>query len=281
MPDITIRHRIFESHVSACAQVAADISQLIRERATLGRHIVLGFDSGTTSLPLYEELVYLYQEEGLSFKNVIAFHLDEYFGLEAGHPASRRSFMQRHLFDHIDIPTDCIHFLQSDVCESNIEEHCKDYENQIKSVGGIDLQILGIRRNGHLGFNPTRSQRKSRTRLILLDKTTRTEASKHFQDLAVPSHALTMGCGTILDARKIILLAWGIKAPTLLRRALYGRLTARLTASYLQSHPATRVFLDTATSVALRTDANSAPKPPTRRQKKGPPLENGEPGKSS
>lgn len=252
MPDRTIRHRVFDSPCSACVQIAAEMAQLIRERTALGRPAILGFNAGATLLPLYKELVYLYREESLPFRNVIAFNMEEYQGLEAGHTGSFRSFMQSNFFDHIDIPPHNIRFLRGELCETKIDAHCEEFERDIESVGGIDLQILGINRNGHLGFNKAGTPIHSRTARIPLDDPTRTDLVTDFGDLdVVPTHALSMGCGTILDARRIILMAWGAKGASALRRSIMGPVTTRATASYLKTHPAARVFLDSAAASAL------------------------------
>ena len=259
MPETTIRYRAFECPISACAQIAAEIALLIRERAALGRHAILGFAAGGDLLPLYEELIYLYQEEGLSFRNVISFNTEEYHGLKASHPGSFRAYMQRNLFDHVDIPPHNIRFLKGDLRGKKIDTHCDAYERDIEKVGGIDLQILGINRNGHLGFNKAGTPIHSRTARVLLDKTTRTDLLLYFEDLTtVPTQVLTMGCATILDARRIILTAWGTRASSAIRRSLMGPVTSRLPASYLKTHPALRLFLDTAAATALKPKLDPA-----------------------
>ncbi|MES2657644.1 MAG: glucosamine-6-phosphate deaminase [Verrucomicrobiota bacterium] len=253
MPKNPIRYRIFENPDSASAQVAAEMALLIRERATLGRTAVIGFATGKTPLPLFEELIYLYREEGLSFKNVISFNLDEYHGLPDDHPQSFRSFMQQNLFEHVDIPNNNIHFLRGDLQEFEIAAHCAAYEEEIVQAGGIDLQILGIGRTGHIGFNEPGSRIYSRTGRVELDDVTREDAIKDFGTLGeVPTHALTMGCGTILEARKIILMAWGLKKARIVRRAIEGPLTPKVTASYLKSHPSVQIFLDQPAASGLK-----------------------------
>ncbi|MEO5916984.1 MAG: 6-phosphogluconolactonase [Luteolibacter sp.] len=251
----TIRFRIFENPDSASAQVAAEMALLIRERATLGRNAVIGFSTGKTPLPLFEELIYLYREEGLSFRNVISFNLDEYLGLKTDHPANIRNFMQRNLFDHIDIPQGNIHFLRGELSSGKIKAHCVAYEKEITDAGGIDFQILGIGRNGHIGFNEPGTPMNSRTSRVILGDTTREDAVPDFGAIEnVPIHAVTMGCGTILEARKIILMAWGLKKSRVVRRAIIGPVTPKVTASYLKTHPAAQVFLDQAAASVLAQD---------------------------
>ena len=252
MAEIPIRFRIFESPDSACAQVAAELSQLIRERAILGRRAVIGLIAGKTPTPLYEELIYLYREEGLSFKNVVAFVLSEYVGLTEEEPQSFCSLLQRTFFDHIDIPQANIHFLRGDVTPAMMQEHCQDFETRITEMGGIDLQILGIGRNGHIGFNEPETPIDSRTAKIELADTTREDAIPDFGDIErVPTHGLTMGCGTILEARRIILMAWGTKKARVARRAIRGPVNPRIPASYLINHLSTQAFLDQAAAAQL------------------------------
>lgn len=241
----TLRFRAFENPDSASAQVASEMAWLIRERAALGRTAVLGLASGKTLLPLYAELIYLHREEGLSFQNVITFNLAEYLGLRSGHPASLRSFMQRNFFDHVDVQPGNCHFLSSDITDAEIPAHCTAYERKIAAAGGVDFQILRIGRNGHIGRNEPETAMDSRTRRVHLAETTRVDAAPAFNGIGkVPTHALTMGCGTILNARKIALLAWGSKKSRIVRRALESPVTAKVSASFLQTHPASQFILD-------------------------------------
>ena len=240
-----LRFRVFENPDSASAQVASEMAGLIRERAALGRTAVLGLASGKSPLPLYDELIYLHREEGLSFNNVITFSLDEYFGLRSDHPASFRSFMQRKFFDHVDLRPANIHFLSGRLAAKKIPDHCADYEQKISDVGGIDFQILALGRNGHLGLNQPGTAIDSRTRRVQLDKMTRRDAAPAFGGIEkVPLQGLTMGCGTILEARKIALLAWGSQNSTVVQHSLEFPVTAEVSASFLQTHAATQFFLD-------------------------------------
>lgn len=252
MPADSNRFRIFENPDSASACVASELARLIRERATLGRRVVLGLTSGNTSLPLFEELIYLHQEEGLSFSNVHTFSPVEYLGLPADDPRSFRSSIKRHLFDHLDIPTGNHHFLRGDIAASDASAHCAAYEEEIAAIGGIDLHILGIGRNGHIAFNEPGSLQSSRTRRVLLAESTREDSAAAFGGIEqVPTTALTMGCGTILEARRIILLAWGAKKSRIVRRAIACPISLKLPASFLKSHPAAQIFLDPPAAAVL------------------------------
>jgi len=245
MPKTPLRFRVFENPDSACVQVASEIASLIRERAALGRTAVLGLATGKTPLPFYEELIYLHREEGLSFENVVTFNLDEYLGLRSDHPASFRTVMQRTFFDHVNIPPGNIHFLSSEIAAQGIPLQCAGYEMEILSAGGVDFQVLGIGRNGHIGFNEPGTASDTRTHRVELDELTRRDAAAAFGGIEnVPTHALTMGCGTILGARKIALLAWGSKKSRIVRRSLECPVTPKVSASFLQTHPGAQFFLD-------------------------------------
>jgi glucosamine-6-phosphate deaminase len=232
---------VFDDPASACHEVAAEISHLIRSRAKT----VLGLATGGTPLPLYQELIRLHREEGLSFNNVTSFNLDEYLGLGRDHPQSYWSFMHRHLFDHIDILPENIHLPCGDIAASEIPAHCAAYEAAIQEAGGIDYQILGIGRTGHIGFNEPGTPIDARTQRIHLDEITRRDAAPAFGGIEhVPTEAITMGCGTILDARRIALLSWGAKKASIVREAIEGGITDRVSASFLQTHPNATFFLD-------------------------------------
>lgn len=247
-----IQYRVFETPDSACVQVAAEMALLIRERAVLGRHAVFGLGTGKSTLPLYQELIYLHQEESLSFKNVITFNLDEYLGLEATHPASSRAFMQREFFGHVDVPIQNTHFLPSRIAPDDAFDICSDYEDEIAAAGGIDYQILGIDRNGDIGFNQRGTPMGARTRMVRLYRPTLTRRARKFGGIEnVPTYALTMGCGTILEARRIALLAWGAGKSRAILSAVKEPISPKTCASYLQTHPATRIYLDVPASLIL------------------------------
>lgn len=237
--------RVFDSPDAAARELALEVSQLIRARAAAGRQAVLGLATGNTPLPFYRELIRLHRDDGLSFANVVSFNLDEYLGLPRDHPESYWTFMHRHLFDHVDIPAAAINLPSGTVAENDLSAHCAAYEARIHAAGGLDFQVLGIGRTGHIGFNEPGSPRDSRTRRIRLDAITRQDAATAFGKLEnVPTHAITMGCGTILEARRIVLLAWGQGKAAIVREALHGPVTDEVSASFLQEHPNAAFFLD-------------------------------------
>jgi glucosamine-6-phosphate deaminase len=244
-------HQMFESSKAASVFVANQIASLIRSKAT-GRPCVLGLATGSTPTGVYAELVRLHQEEGLSFKNVITFNLDEYFPMKPGAMQSYVRFMREHLFDHIDIPRESIHIPDGTLDVADVSAFCDAYEAKIAECGGIDLQILGIGRSGHIGFNEPGSSRESRTRLITLDKLTRLDAaSDFFGEQYVPRRAITMGVGTILSAKRVIIMAFGEGKAKVVAKALEGPITPAVSSSFLQHHPDTLAVLDEASASEL------------------------------
>ncbi len=244
--------QIFASSAEAARALAQEIKALIAERAREGRQAVLGLATGSTPVPFYRELIRLHQEEKLSFKNVITFNLDEYYGLPADHPESYARFMREQLFDHIDIPAENINIPSGTVASDQVFAHCRAYEDHIEAVGGIDLQILGIGRTGHIGFNEPGSSRDSLTRRITLDRVTRQDAASDFRgEENVPHFAITMGVGTILRARKLVLMAWGENKASIVARAVEGPVTDAVSASFLQGHHNARFFIDSGASREL------------------------------
>lgn len=243
---------IYETPEAACHKVADEIAELIGQRRASGKKAILGLATGGTPVPLYRELIRRHREEGLSFSNVITFNLDEYLGLPREHAESYWHFMHHHLFDHIDVPADGIHLPSGMVERGQIDAHCSEYEAAIRAAGGIDYQILGIGRTGHIGFNEPGSAMDSRTRCIELDEITRQDAAPSFGGIAlVPTHAITMGCGTILEARRIGLLAWGEKKAAILKRAVEGPVDVQVSASFLQTHGAAAFHIDRAAASSL------------------------------
>ncbi len=242
-----IKTDVYSCAGEASNQVARETAELVREKNAAGRPAVLGLATGSTPVRLYRELIRLHEEEGLSFKNVITFNLDEYYPLPKEHRESYWRFMQEQLFQHIDIPEENIHMPPGDVPRNEVFQACRDYEQAIRQAGGIDLQILGIGRTGHIGFNEPGSARDSRARLVSLDRMTRQDAARDFLGEAnVPHYALTMGVGTILEARRIILLAWGGAKAKVVARAVEGPVTEAVSASFLQGHPHARFIVDKA-----------------------------------
>ncbi|MBK7346155.1 MAG: glucosamine-6-phosphate deaminase [Chitinophagaceae bacterium] len=243
---------IFNKADDACKSVSNEIASLIRSKQQQSAHAVLGLATGSTPLKIYQELVRMHKEEGLSFKNVISFNLDEYYPLPPESLQSYRHFMQENLFKHIDIdPANC-HIPSGQVGLENVKQHCEQYEELIKNVGGIDFQLLGIGRNGHIGFNEPGSHISSVTRLITLDKVTRFDAAAEFNGIAnIPRKAITMGVHTVLNAKRIVLLAWGERKADIVKLAVEGPISDFVPASYLQTHQNTSFVLDEAAAAIL------------------------------
>ena len=223
---------IFKTPKEGSRFAAGEIARLIRSKP----RVVLGLATGSTPISLYAELVRLHQEEGLSFKNVVTFNLDEYYPIEPEALQSYHNFMWRNLFGKVDIDPANIHIPDGTVAKERIKEYCQDYEQKIADAGGVDLQILGIGNNGHIGFNEPGSSRYSRTRLVTLDNTTRVANAREFQNISlVPRMALTMGIQTIMNAKRILLMAWGAKAG-IVQKAVEGDVSEHVPASILQQH---------------------------------------------
>ncbi|HEY1923281.1 MAG TPA: glucosamine-6-phosphate deaminase [Tepidisphaeraceae bacterium] len=247
-----IKTRIFSDAKEASITVASEVAALIRRRASEGKPCVLGLATGSTPVSVYAELVRLHVQEGLSFKNVITFNLDEYFPMKKEALQSYWRFMHEYLFDHIDIPSANIHIPDGELPIEKVGTFCDDYEKAIREAGGIDLQLLGVGRTGHIGFNEPGSGRDSRTRLIALDKVTRLDAaSDFFGEQDVPSRAVTMGVGTILGAKRVILMAFGEGKAAIVAAAVEGPLTDSVAASFLQEHSNAEVILDEAAAARL------------------------------
>ncbi len=246
------RTLIFPTPAEASARLAAEVADLIRARQAEGRTAVLGLATGSTPVPFYRELVRLHKEEGLSFRNVISFNLDEYCGLERDHRESYFSFMQDQLFAHVDMPPENVHVPDGTLPVDEVYDYCREYERKIEEAGGIDLQILGIGRTGHIGFNEPGSTRDSQTRMITLDRVTRQDAAADFLGEAnVPRFAITMGVGTILAARSLVLMAWGENKAEIVHSAVEGTVTDQVSASFLQEHPNATFLVDTAAASQL------------------------------
>ena len=243
---------IFPTPKEGSAYAAKEIASLIREKQARGETCVLGLATGSTPISLYAELVRLHKQEGLSFKNVVTFNLDEYYPIDNDAIQSYNSYMHRLLFQHIDIDKANIHIPNGELPKEKIKEHCADYERRIEEAGGIDLQILGIGNNGHIGFNEPGSSIHSRTRLINLENSTRLANAYEFANISeVPRLAITMGIGTILKARRIILLAWGPSKAPVVQKAAEGPVTESVPASLLQQHPDCTFLLDEAAASQL------------------------------
>ena len=243
---------IFEQPKLAAARVAQEIAHLVRDREADGLKVVLGLATGSTPIFVYQELARLHREEGLSFRNVITFNLDEYYPISPEHARSYHRFMREHLFDHLDIPESQIHIPDGAIPRGDVAAACERYEKEIIEAGGIDLQILGIGRTGHIGFNEPGSSRRSVTRLIHLDRVTRLDAIKDFQsEELVPRIAVTMGVKTILQARRIVIMAFGEHKAAIVARAVEGEISPEVTATYLQDHENCLMVLDQAAASQL------------------------------
>lgn len=205
--------------------------------------LVLGLATGSTPLGTYQELVRLHRKANLNFSGVTTFNLDEYIGLAADHPQSYRFFMDQNLFGKINLLPKNIYIPNG--MAQDLEEHCRWYEQQIKRHGGIDLQILGIGRDGHIGFNEPGSPFDSRTRVVNLDEITIQDNARFFDSSKqVPHQAITMGLATIMEAREILFLANGTHKAKIVARALQGPVTPKVPASFLQKHPRLTAILD-------------------------------------
>lgn len=243
---------ILQNSKAAAKIVANDIAKLIREKAAKNESCVLGLATGSTPKTLYAELVRLHREEGLSFKNVITFNLDEYYPMKPDAPQSYHHFMHTHLFSHIDIDPKNIHIPDGTIEKSKVHEYGAAYEKTIDDAGGIDLQILGIGVNGHIAFNEPGSSRNSETRIAALDNSTRLANAYEFSSISqVPRLAVTMGVNTIMKAKKIVLLAFGESKAPIIARTLEGKITANVPATFLQEHKNCQFYLDEASAQEL------------------------------
>jgi glucosamine-6-phosphate deaminase len=230
---------IQSSPEEACRIAARIVANRVRQKPDC----VLGLATGSTPLQLYAELIRMHREEGLKFSGVTSFNLDEYVGLPGNHPASYARFMKENLFQHIDIPPESIHI--PDGMASDIPVSCASYENSIRSSGGIDVQVLGIGRDGHIGFNEPTSSLASRTRIKTLTRRTREDNARFFDSPdEVPRHAITMGIETIMEARECVLLAFGAAKAAAVGAVVEGPVSAMVPGSILQMHPATCILLD-------------------------------------
>ncbi|PCH77458.1 MAG: glucosamine-6-phosphate deaminase [Flavobacteriaceae bacterium] len=228
---------IFEHSTNASKAIAKEIADLIRVKQALKQPCILGLATGSSPKGLYSELVKLHKEEGLSFKNVITFNLDEYYPMEPDSVNSYVRFMKSLLFDHVDILPENYNIPNGLLKKSEIADYCAAYESKIESLGGLDIQILGIGGNGHIGFNESGSLQNSKTRLVALDHITRVAASNDFSGLNnTPRTAITLGVKKIMEAKRVILMAWGEGKSNIIKTAVEGPVTNQVPASFLQEH---------------------------------------------
>ena len=236
---------IFDESKQASKIVANEIAILIRKKQKENKNCILGLATGSSPISVYEELVRLHKEEGLSFSNVITFNLDEYFPMKNVDIQSYHHFMNLHLFSHIDIKLENINIPNGELDLDKINNHCNKYENKIKKLGGIDFQLLGIGRTGHIGFNEPGSNYSSLTRMVHLDYITRNDARKGFYGIEnVPTKAITMGINTIRKSKRVVLLAWGQNKAGAIKKAIEGKVDTNIPASFLQNHKNVTFVLD-------------------------------------
>ncbi len=243
---------IYPSADQASASVAKEIADLIRSKQKEGKPAILGLATGSSPKKVYAELIRMHKEEGLSFKNVITFNLDEYYPMQPTAPQSYHRFMKENLFDHVDILSGHFNIPDGTLEMDAIKYYCDAYEKKINEAGGLDFQLLGIGRNGHIGFNEPGSHVESQTRLITLDFTTRSDAGLDFGGLAnVPRKAITLGVKKIMQAKRVVLIAWGEHKSPIIRQAVEGPVTEYIPASYLQGHPNAQIVMDEACAAGL------------------------------
>ncbi len=243
--------KIFSTSEQGSVFVANEVADLIKSRQKEGKNCVLGLATGSTPTRVYAELVKMHQA-GLSFKNVITFNLDEYYPMPPDSLQSYVRFMNEHLFNHVDIPKENINIPDGTLAKEKVADFCKAYDRKIETLGGIDLQILGIGRTGHIGFNEPGSSERSQTRMITLDQVTRIDAaSDFFSEENVPKKAITMGVGTILKSKRTIMMAWGEGKGPIIKKAVEGPVTDQIPSTFLQKHPNALVVLDEAASSKL------------------------------
>lgn len=250
--------RSFLTDELGSAYVAACIAERIQEKAAENEYIVLGLATGSSPLTLYDELIRLHKEEGLSFSNVITFNLDEYYPIASDSNQSYYKFMHDKLFNHVDIKPENINLLDGAARIDQIPSICKSYEEKIKAAGGIDIQVLGIGRTGHIGFNEPGSAINSITRLVKLNEITRTDAALDFGAMyKVPSKAITMGMDSILKAKKIFLLAWGEKKAEVIRECFLElkNVTEELPAFFLKEKKNVEIILDSGSAKFIHADS--------------------------
>ncbi len=244
--------KIFSNSEEGSLFVAHEVASVIKIRQLEGKPCVLGLATGSTPTRVYAELVKMHKKDGLSFKNVHTFNLDEYYPMQPDALQSYVRFMNEHLFNHIDIPKENINIPDGTLPKEKVSEFCTGYEKKIEQLGGIDLQVLGIGRTGHIGFNEPGSSEKSLTRLITLDQVTRIDASSDFfGDENVPRKAITMGVGSILKAKRVIMMAWGEGKAAVIKKAVENEITDQIPSSFLQKHTNCFVVLDDAASSEL------------------------------
>lgn len=243
---------VYPDPSTASKVVAKRIADIIRKKQENGENAILGLATGATPVKVYAELIRLHKEEGLSFKNVITFNLDEYYPMQPDAAQSYVTFMNKNLFDHVDIERANVNIPDGTLAVDAINAACEAYEQKITDLGGLDIQILGIGRTGHIGFNEPGSAPNSGTRVVTLDDLTRRDASRDFGGKEnVPRKAITMGVGTIFKAREIILMAWSGNKAEIIKKAVEGEISSEIPATYLQLSDNVEFILDTESASLL------------------------------
>ncbi len=243
---------IMQGAAEGSVAVAEEIAELIRRKTSLGESCVLGLATGSTPTGVYNELVRMHQEEGLSFEHVYTFNLDEYYPMQPNSLQSYVRFMDEYLFNHININRKNIHIPDGVLPFEDVFNFCQDYDKKIDDLGGLDLQILGVGRTGHIGFNEPGSHSNSGTRMVTLDHVTRVDAASDFFDQDnVPRKAITMGIGSIMKAKRVILMAWGESKADIVEKTVEGVQNDKVPATFLQDHHCTTIILDEAASAQL------------------------------
>ncbi|MEX1185362.1 MAG: glucosamine-6-phosphate deaminase [Gemmatimonadaceae bacterium] len=233
-------------------RLARRIGEIIQQRRAEGSHAVLGLATGSTPIGIYRELIRMHREEGLDFSDVVTFNLDEYYPMKPDSIHSYHRYMWENLFSHINIRPENVHIPRGDVSREQVDDECVAYEEAIRQAGGIDLQLLGIGKTGHIGFNEPGSGIESRTRRIALDTVTRRDAAADFfGEDNVPTEAITMGVASIMEAREIALVATGEHKSEIVRRAVEGEPDPDVAATYLQEHSNAVFYLDPAAAAEL------------------------------
>lgn len=244
--------KIWNDSRAAAIHVAQSIALAIRQKQQEGENIVLGLATGSTPISVYNELVRMHKEEGLSFQNVVTFNLDEYYPMAPDAPQSYVYFMNEYLFNHVDILKENVHIPDGTVALEEVGKYCEQYEKKIKLAGGLDIQLLGIGRTGHIGFNEPGSREDSLTRIVRLESMTRRDAIKDFlNEEDVPTRAITMGIKSIMQARNVYILAWGQHKASIIRRAVEGEISPSIPATFLQEHQNVKCHIDLAAAEEL------------------------------
>lgn len=245
--------KVYASQEEASQYTANRIAAIVKEKQQKGEKAIMGLATGSTPKGVYQELIRLHKYEGLSFRNMITFNLDEYYPMMPIEEQSYVSFMKNNLFDHIDIEKGNIHIPDGTLSVEGIQAYCEVYEQKIADFGGLDVQLLGIGRTGHIGFNEPGSEDSSMTRLVTLNDLTREDASADFGGKdKVPTQAITMGIKTITDAKEVILLALSKRKAEIIQKAIEGAISADVPATFLQKLQNIEYILDEEAASLLR-----------------------------